>query len=233
MRRKASALRTLCVVVAAGAALSCRRSAPPDPNQALSSATVPSAPSAPAAASDAGSAAATAAHASDAGSDLAPSPQPDRRAREHAVLGLLAGGGAQSLPEVATEPNTPLDLALRDRLAPVQKGTGPRGVALIANVEAPDALENAARVIAGMRAAFRACYNRSLLIAPDTQGTVRVRAQVAAAGEVTAAKATPSAPLPPALIACVEGRVRAAQFAATEGTQPADVSFHVRFEVQE
>ncbi|HEY6560549.1 MAG TPA: AgmX/PglI C-terminal domain-containing protein [Polyangiaceae bacterium] len=233
-RRSARELRLL--VTAGALALSCQRSSPSDSIQAKSSAAAANAaPSAvPAVIADAHPPAPEPAASSDAGLDLGPSPHADRRAREHAVLGLFAGGErAESLPELATEPNTPLDHDLRDRLAPVQKGTGRRGVASVGNIQAPESLDNAARVVAGMRASFRACYNRALQTNPVAHGVVRVRAQIAAGGEVTAAKATPSAAFPPLLIPCVEARVRAAQFAPANDAKPSDVSFHVRFEVEE
>ena len=229
MRPVLHATTTLCLVAAA-LAVSCRRSAPSGSIRAVPSAT---ASVSPAAGSDAGAAALAKTPAGDASAELGPSAEADRRAREHAVLALFSGAGAESLPEVATEPSTPLDLGLRDRLAPVMAGTGRRGVALVANVQTPASIANAARVIAGMRAAFRACYNRSLQTDPGAHGAVRVRAQVAASGEVTAAKATPNAPLPPALIPCVEARVRAAQFAPNSDAKPAEVGFQVTFYVEE
>lgn len=229
MRLRLHATRALClVVVAAALTLSCRRSTPPDTIQAA-----PSASASPGAGSDASATPLVEAPVSDAGVELGPSAETDRRAREHAVLALFAGDGAESLPEIATEPNTPLDLTLRDRLAPVTVGTGRRGVAVVANIQAPESIPNAARVIAGMRASFRACYNRSLQTDRDAHGAVRVRAQIATSGEVTAAKATPNAPLPPALIPCVEARVRAAQFASIQDTKPAEVAFQVTFYVEE
>lgn len=236
-------LRSLCgarelalLIIAGTLALSCRRSSPSDSSQAKSNAADPlAAPSAPPPVfADAHTSTLDPAPSSDAGLDLGPSPHADRRAREHAVLGLFAGGGrAESLPELATEPNTPLDHDLRDRLAPVQKGTGRRGVAQIVNVQAPESLANAARVVAGMRAAFRSCYNRSLQTNPVAHGVVRVRTQIAAGGEVTAAQATPSAAFPSLLIPCVEARVRAAQFEPAKDAKPSEVSFQVRFEVEE
>jgi hypothetical protein len=234
MRARSSSARAIALVIAVACVPSCRRASPPDSSQVVPSAGIaPATPSATGATS-AAERAADDAPGGDAGVELGPSSAPDGRAREHAVLSLLAGGGgAESLPELATEPNTPLDPSLRDRLAPVQKGTGPRGVALIANVETSESVDNAARVIAGMRAAFRACYNRSLLTNPDADGSVRVRAQIAETGEVSAAKATPASALPPALIPCVEARVRAAQFAPPRDTKPATVAFQVRFYVEE
>jgi hypothetical protein len=231
--------RELSLLFSAGAlalALSCQRSSPSDSIRASSTtAAVHAAPSAvPAIVADAHPTAPAPAPSGDAGLDLGPSPHADRRAREHAVLGLLAGGErAESLPELATEPNTPLDHGLRDRLAPVQKGTGRRGVATVGNVQAPESIENAARVVAGMRAAFRACYNRALQTDPDAHGALRIRARIAAGGEVTEAKATPSAAFPPLLIPCVEARVRAAQFAPAQDAKPSELSFQIRFEVDE
>ncbi len=235
MPRSLRALCTLGVIAIVPLLPACRRPAPPDASSPAPSTTgrTVTPGTAPAAARGAQAAALDGAPSSDGGVELRPSPEPDRRAREHAVLALLSEGVAESLPEVASEPNTPLDDGLRERLAPMGPGTAPRGVAVLTNIQAPESIENAARVIAGMRAAFRACYSRSLHSNPVAHGVVRVRAQVAAGGEVTSAKATPNTKLPPALIPCVEGRVRGAQFAATKDAKPAELGFHVNFYVEE
>jgi len=75
---------------------------------------------------------------------------------------------------------------------------------------------NAERVVAGMRAGFRACYNRGLATNPDLAGQVRIIAKIGPNGEVLSA--TPQASgLSPEVVDCVVRRVKSGQFAAPEG----------------
>jgi hypothetical protein len=75
---------------------------------------------------------------------------------------------------------------------------------------------NAERVVAGMRAGFRACYNRGLATNPDLAGQVRIIAKIGPNGEVLSA--TPQASgLSPDVVDCVVRRVKSGQFAAPEG----------------
>ena len=98
------------------------------------------------------------------------------------------------------------------------KVAGPKGNA---NVAAPSVaggnITNASRVVAGMRAGFRNCYNRGLQENPDSQGSIRLSITVGANGEVLNVSATPSGNLPASVIACVQGRARAASFDPPEG----------------
>jgi hypothetical protein len=78
-------------------------------------------------------------------------------------------------------------------------------------------VSNAARVVAGLRAGFRACYQRGLAEAPDASGSIRLMIRVGPGGEVSGVTATSSGGLPPAMVSCVQARARAAQFDAPEG----------------
>jgi len=90
-----------------------------------------------------------------------------------------------------------------------------------ANIASPStiggAVSDAARVVAGMRAGFRACYQRGLNDHPDASGSIRLTIRVGAGGEVTGVTASPSGNLPAAVVSCVQARVQASQFASPEG----------------
>jgi hypothetical protein len=90
-------------------------------------------------------------------------------------------------------------------------------------------VSNAARVIAGMRAGFRNCYQRGLALDPTAQGSLRLVINVTASGAVTSvAPSTLSGSLPAPVVACVVARARAAQFAPPESGSPV-VSMTVTF----
>jgi hypothetical protein len=60
---------------------------------------------------------------------------------------------------------------------PGWRGDGPRGKAQIGSVEALEGtVSNAERVVAGMKAGFRACYNRGLAENPTIKGALRLPA---------------------------------------------------------
>ena len=135
--------------------------------------------------------------------ELGPSLAAARAAREDAVAALLRGEArADALPELATEPGAVLDPGLRNRLAPVTEQQA-RGAASIGHVDAPESVENAARVVAGMRARFRNCYLRELEAKPGISSTVRVTLTVGEEGAVTALAATPTGALPRSLLDCI------------------------------
>jgi outer membrane biosynthesis protein TonB len=79
------------------------------------------------------------------------------------------------------------------------------------------AITNAARVIAAMRPAFRACFQKGLDQNPDAQGSIRLAIKVGPGGEVSGVTATPSGNLPPSVVDCVSTRARRAQFDPPEG----------------
>ncbi len=76
---------------------------------------------------------------------------------------------------------------------------------------------NAARVVAGMRAGFRACHQRALNEDPEAAGSIRLSLRVGSAGQVEAASAAPAGRFPRSLVECVTARARAAQFEPPTG----------------
>jgi hypothetical protein len=110
------------------------------------------------------------------------------------------------------------------------RGTGTEGTGAGAKVEGPKGnasvggaavsggtVSNAARVVAGMRAGFRNCYQRGLAENPDAAGSIRLTIRVGAGGEVAGVTPAPSGSLPASVISCVVARAQAAQFDPPEG----------------
>ena len=97
------------------------------------------------------------------------------------------------------------------------KVSGPKGNASVggANVSG-GSVANASRVVAGMKAGFRNCFNRELASNPDAQGTIRLTIKVGPGGEVQNVTAAPSGNLGSA-VDCVKARARSAQFDPPEG----------------
>lgn len=94
---------------------------------------------------------------------------------------------------------------------------GPTGNASVGGAAvAGGAVSDASRVVAGMQAGFRACYQRELASNPDAQGSIRLTIRVGPGGEVQGVSAAASGSLGSA-VACVQSRAQAAQFAAPEG----------------
>ena len=94
----------------------------------------------------------------------------------------------------------------------------PRGsVAVGGSAVTGGKVANASRVVAGMRAGFRSCYNRVLSDAPESSGNLRLRITVAASGAVSQVSAAPSGNIPGALVACVKAQASAASFSPPEG----------------
>ena len=103
-------------------------------------------------------------------------------------------------------------------LAGAAKVTGVKGSAAIggANVTG-GSIGNAQRVVAGMRAGFRNCYQRGLGENPDAGGSIMLAVRVAPGGEVEDVIPTSPGGLPDSVIACVVARVRASQFDPPDG----------------
>jgi hypothetical protein len=99
----------------------------------------------------------------------------------------------------------------------VAKVSGPKGNANVggANVSG-GSVANASRVVAGMKAGFRNCFNRELAANPDAQGTIRLSIKVGPGGEVQSVTAAPSGNLGSA-VECVKARAKSAQFDPPEG----------------
>src|SRR5205085_824902 len=99
-----------------------------------------------------------------------------------------------------------------------QQVTGPRGDATVGSAAVSGGqVSNAARVIAGMRAGLRNCFQRGLNENPDAQGQIRLLINVGPAGQVTSATAIPNGNLPQSVTACVQARARNAQFDPPSG----------------
>jgi hypothetical protein len=100
----------------------------------------------------------------------------------------------------------------------VKKVQGPKGNASVGGASVSGGqVSNAARVVAGMRAGFRSCYNRGLSENPDAQGSIRLSIRVGPGGEVQGVTASPSGNLPGSVVSCVQSRASAAQFDPPEG----------------
>src|SRR6478609_1209814 len=100
----------------------------------------------------------------------------------------------------------------------VAKVEGPKGNASVGGAAVSGGnVSNAARVVAGMRAGFRNCYQRGLAENPDAAGSIRLTIRVGAGGEVAGVSAVPSGSLPASVVSCVQARAQAAQFDPPEG----------------
>jgi hypothetical protein len=96
--------------------------------------------------------------------------------------------------------------------------SGPKGNATPGSAEVRGgAISNADRVVAGMRAGFRACYNRGLASNPDLQGSVRITAKIGPNGEVLSATPNATGSLGDEVVSCVVRRVQSATFSPPEG----------------
>ncbi len=83
---------------------------------------------------------------------------------------------------------------------------------------------DAERVVTGMRAGFRACYQRELMQRAEAQGKVHLVIQVSPDGSVRSVTVTPAAGLRQT-IPCLRARAAAAEFTTTGGaTVEADVT---------
>ena len=100
---------------------------------------------------------------------------------------------------------------------------GPKGNAEVGAADVKGgAVSNADRVVAGMRAGFRACYNRGLATNPDLQGRVNIVATVGPNGEVSNAVPQGQAALGDEVVQCVIRRVKSANFDPPQGGRATD-----------
>jgi hypothetical protein len=76
---------------------------------------------------------------------------------------------------------------------------------------------NAERVLAGMRAGFRYCYDRGLAGDASMHGHVKITMKLAPAGEVKEVTLTPAKVLSPPVRACVAARAQAGKFEPPKG----------------
>jgi len=94
---------------------------------------------------------------------------------------------------------------------------GPKGNVTAGSEVAVGNVSDASRVVAGMRAGFKRCYEQSLEQNPDAAGSIRLVIRVGPGGEVSNVSATPSGNIPSSVVSCVSARARAAQFSPPDG----------------
>jgi hypothetical protein len=211
-------LAALYLLLASG----CRTPGAPSGGQASPSSVASAAPTVPLAAASAS--------ASAAPLRLGSASTGTKDERERALLALLESGQAAQIEVVATEPGAEIDRSLRQSLlghvvesgAPLARGNAQVGAATATGGE----IANLNRVVAGMRAGFRSCYQRALADAPDYQGKLNIKLTVDAQGGVPAAKVT-SPQYNGVVFACVEARAKASQFDPPSGGKPTTVTFSV------
>jgi outer membrane biosynthesis protein TonB len=95
---------------------------------------------------------------------------------------------------------------------------GPRGNAAVGDAAvAGGTVSDASRVVAQMRAGFRACYNRGLAENPDIEGKIALSIKVGPTGQVTGVTANKTGNIPVSVIDCVKARASSANFAPPQG----------------
>ncbi len=116
-----------------------------------------------------------------------------------------------------------------DSSGTVKKVEGPKGNAQLGGTNvAGGQVSNASRVVARMRAGFRACYTRALASNPDASGRISLALKVGPGGEVTQVTVTTSGSLPAAVVSCVKSRAQSGRFDPPQGGA-AVVSVSVNF----
>jgi outer membrane biosynthesis protein TonB len=99
-----------------------------------------------------------------------------------------------------------------------QEVKGPRGSASMGDASvAGGSVSDASRVVAQMRAGFRACYNRGLAENPDIEGKIQLSIKVGPTGQVASVAATKTGNLPESVVDCVKARANSANFSAPQG----------------
>lgn len=138
-----------------------------------------------------------------------------------AGLDLGGGFGAPLRPGAIARPGLP---GGDTSMGPVNAGAqvnvrGPTGtVGVPPPTVIGDEIPNAPRVVAAMTAGFRRCYNIGLRDEdPAMKGTVRVTAKVGPNGEVLGVSASKSGTVTATVSACIQNRVRSAQFESPTG----------------
>jgi outer membrane biosynthesis protein TonB len=112
-----------------------------------------------------------------------------------------------------------------------KKVRGPKGSASVGGASVAGKVGGASRVVARMRAGFRACYNRGLASNPDAAGRVVLKLKIGPGGEVAGVSASASGNLPASVVACLKSRARSGRFEPPEGGS-AIVSVPVTFVAQ-
>jgi outer membrane biosynthesis protein TonB len=107
---------------------------------------------------------------------------------------------------------------------------GPKGSASVGDASvAGGNVADAARVVAQMRAGFRACYRHGQDENPDIEGKVALSIKVGPTGQVSSVTATKTGNLPQSVVDCVKARANSATFAPPQGGGAAVVQVPVTF----
>ena len=107
---------------------------------------------------------------------------------------------------------------------------GPKGSANLGDASvAGGSVSDAARVVAQMRAGFRACYRRGQDENPDIEGKIALSIKVGPTGQVSSVTATKTGNIPASVVDCVKARASSATFAAPQGGGVAVVQVPVTF----
>ncbi len=104
-----------------------------------------------------------------------------------------------------------------DRNAASATTQGPRVTAAVNDPMVTGSVIDAARVVAGLRPGFHACYQRTINDYPDAEGSIRLSLDVGANGEVQSVGASSSGNVPGSLVSCVRMRARVAKFSPPDG----------------
>lgn len=99
----------------------------------------------------------------------------------------------------------------------VQKVEGPKGSASVSSSVSAGTVDNASRVVSGMRPGFRRCYQRALEQNPDISGSIRLTLRIGPGGEVSGVTVSQTGNLPADVVACVRSRAQASQFSPPDG----------------
>jgi outer membrane biosynthesis protein TonB len=130
-----------------------------------------------------------------------PAPATASRAdRESAVVDLVLGGAATSLPELSTDPSKEFDHDLRDKIAPKKKPASVSQAKLDVVGELPP--EVVRRIVRQQFGRLRVCYEKALEAKPELTGTVVVAFTIDKDGSVKNAKDAGSTIGDPAMIDC-------------------------------
>jgi TPR repeat protein len=98
-----------------------------------------------------------------------------------------------------------------------QRAGDPTGVVQMGGATATSPVSDMDRVIAGLRARMRNCYQRGLESDPSMVGKLVLNAKIAANGEVSSCDVASNSGLSPATASCAAGVVKRAMFAPPSG----------------
>ena len=131
-------------------------------------------------------------------------------------LAILGSGGGRPATSSARPDIPPVDLSGASATTP-PKPVGPKAEVHVGGVTATVPVANVDRVVAGLRARFRQCYQRGLDSDPSMSGKLVVVAKIGPNGEVSSAAMTSNSGLSEATVACVVRVLKPVQFDAPGG----------------